>query len=152
MGADAVGSRESGASLPTQTLICMVGDPDKMKALLVVEQSNIQFLQPDQSASLMFDEYRGRRVAGKVRSVSRIQMQAMPRELSTSFGGPLGASPGPSGDEIPQLTYFEASVPLENLGEIRLEPGFRGVAKIRVGTASIGWRIQRFFRTIANFR
>jgi hypothetical protein len=99
----------------------------------------------------MLDEFRGTRMPGTVQAVSRNQLVDLPPELSTTHGGPIGATPGPMGEERPQMTYFEATVPLSD-AEVSLTPGFRGIAKIRVGQASLGWRLLRLLRTVFFFR
>lgn len=140
-----------GALLPEQTLVCLIGDPKRMKAVLLVEQSDVQFLTAGQGVQLMLDEYRGERLDGAVQNVSRNQLSELPHELSTTHGGPVGGAPTPQGGERPQLTYFEAFVPL-NHAPVELTPGFRGVAKVRVGQASLGWRFLRLLRTVFFFR
>ncbi len=140
-----------GALLQEQTLVCVIGEPKWMKAVLLLEQSDIQFIQPGQRVQLLLDEYRYRRVNGLVEYVSRNQLGVLPPELSTTHGGPVGGTPSASGAETPQLTYFEATVPLHEMA-IELTPGFRGNAKIRVGQASVGWRLLRLLRTVFFFR
>lgn len=140
-----------GALLPEQTLVCIIGEPKRMRAVLLLEQSDVLFVQPGQSVQLVLDEFRDRRLHGTVGSVSRNQLASLPPELSTTHGGPVGGSPNPSGDERPQLTYFEATVPLHDL-TLDVAPGFRGTAKIRVAQASIGWRFLRLLRTVFFFR
>ncbi len=140
-----------GALLPMQTLVCIIGEPKRMKAVLLLEQSDIQFIQPGQKVQLILDEFRYRRLNGLVENVSRNQLGALPPELSTTHGGPVGGTPSASGAETPQLTYFEATVPLHDLA-LDLTPGFRGNAKIRVGQASVGWRMLRLLRTVFFFR
>jgi putative peptide zinc metalloprotease protein len=140
-----------GAVLQPQTMICAIGNPQRMKAVLLIEQSDVQFVQADQPVQLMLDEFRGQRIAGSVSTVSRNQLVELPRELSTTHGGPVGSTPGMMGEERPQLTYFEAIVPMP-AGEYELLPGFRGTAKVRVGQASLGWRFLRLLRTVFFFR
>jgi putative peptide zinc metalloprotease protein len=140
-----------GALLPQQTLVCVIGEPRRMRAVLLLEQSDVQFVRGDQPVQLILDEFRDLRLGGTVTSISRNQLAELPSELSTTHGGPVGGAPSPSGQERPQLTYFEAFVPLHNL-EVPLTPGFRGIAKIRVEQASLGWRLLRLLRTVFYFR
>lgn len=135
----------------TQTLFCVVGDPKKMKATLIVDQSDVKLLDQGQSVELMFDEVPGKRFEGTVAYVSRDAISVLPRELSTTNGGQVGAAPRPDGREAPLLTSYEVSVPLDNVDR-ELLSGFRGVAKITVRELPLGQQFVRYLRTVINFR
>lgn len=139
------------AFLPPQTLYCIVGDTDSMKAMLVIDQADAKFVAPGQAVTLMLDGQASEKIGGEIEFVSRNVLQEIPRELSITNGGPIAAKPGPGGRETTLLPQYEATVPLSN-AKAELLPGFRGFAKIHVGTAPMGKRFWRYLRTVVNFR
>ena len=140
------------AFLQPQTLFCVVGDPDSMKAMLVVDQADAKFVAPGQEVTLMLEGQAGNKINGEIEFVSRNVLTELPRELSITNGGPIAAKPGPGGQETTLLPQYEATVGLEDVESIELLPGFRGFAKIHVGTAPLGKRFIRYLKTVINFR
>lgn len=140
------------AFLNTQTLYCIVADPDKMKAMLLIDQSDAKFITAGQNVSLMLDEHIGEVIKGEIEFVSRDALSQVPPELSMTNGGPIATKPSPSGIETPLIPIYEAAVSLKDSGDAKLLTGFRGQARIHVGTASLGQRLMRYVMTVINFR
>ena len=140
------------AFLTSQTLYCIVADPGRMKAMLVIDQSDAKFVAAGQKVSLMLDEHIGDVIKGEIEFVSRDALNQLPRELSVTNGGPISARPSASGVEMPMIPHYEATVALKELGDAKLINGFRGQARIHVGTASLGKRLLRYLSTVINFR
>ena len=141
--------------LQYQTLYCLIGEPKQMKAMLVVEQSNAKFVKPNQSVTLMLDEQIGQTFQGNIEFVSRDPLAVVPRELSINNGGSIATKPisggRSAGQEAPMFPSYEATVPLEHI-DVDLINGFRGQARIHVGTAPLGQRFIRYIKTVINFR
>ena len=137
--------------LEQQTLFCSIGDPQKMKAMLVVDQSDATMIAKDQKVEIMFDELPGQRFKSVVNYVSRDPLAGLPRELSITNGGPIAAKPMPGGQEAPLLTSYEVDVSLVDI-EKKVLPGFRGKAKIKVSELPLGQQFIRYIRTVINFR
>lgn len=140
------------ATLQRETLFCYVGHPTDMQAVLVFEQSDAKFLSEGQEATLQLNAYRGKSISGKVDRVSQEELTSLPRELSKTNGGEMAATPLPDGAEQPMLKSFEASVPLTEVEKMKLLPGMHGIAKVRVGSSSIGSRLWRQLQTMIKFR
>ncbi len=145
-----------GAYLEPQTPYCLVGDATSYKATLVVEESVVALLEPDQTVQIMLDEYPGQVFKATVESVSKNKMQTVPRQLSQNNGGSLATKPDSMGGEKTLFISYNVNVPLsrDELSQQRmvLSPGFRGQAKIKVGSASIGSQLIRYLRTVIHFR
>ena len=139
------------AFFETQTLFCVVGDPAKMKATMVVDQSDVKLIENGQTVQLLLDEIPGRRFEASVSSVSQDALTTLPRELSITNGGNVSVKPLPDGREAPLLTSYEVSVPLTDIDAPMLT-GYRGKAKIRVEELPLGQQITRYLRTVVNFR
>ncbi len=137
---------------PSAVPFCYVGDPKNMKAVLVIEQSDIKFLKPDQTVQLVLNQFRDTRIRGKIKSISSIELQHVPRELSKTNNGLVAVNPQKDGTEPPLITSYEASVSLSHLDFIDLRPGYYGQAKVKVGQASLGWRLWRYVRKVVNFK
>ena len=146
------------AFLSRKTLVCYVGDPPQMTAMLVFPQGEMRYLRPGQRATLTLNSHRGHRFSGTVGSVSNQRLETLPRELSASNGGPIATSAesaapasDPSAKEIPMLPTFEASVEPGDYGPLQLLPGMKGKAKIRVGDSPLGERLYRYVVTMFRF-
>ena len=141
-------------NLPVQpgTLLCMVGDPKKMKAVVAIEQSDAVLVKAGQTVRLMLDEIPGVEFSGEVQRVSQDQMKDVPRELSSNNGGGVATKPSPEGGEQPLLKYYEATVPITTEGDRNVLTGFRGTAKVKIDSAPLGQRLIRYLKQIIHFR
>ena len=135
-----------------QTLYCLVANPNQMRATLVIDQSDAKFVMAGQEVSLMFDELIGRTFQGEVKSVSRDPLTELPRELSINNGGSIATKPSQAGTETPMFPSYEATVLLDKIGETKVMTGFRGHAKVKVGSSPLGRRLIRYLWTVINFR
>ncbi|MFN3194108.1 MAG: biotin/lipoyl-binding protein [Aureliella sp.] len=143
---------ENGSAfLDRETLFCIVGDPRKKKAVLLIDQSDVQLLSPGQQVKLVVHQYRNKRLNAMLKAVSQNPIEVLPRELSKTNGGPVAGMPTPEGLEEPLLKSYEATVPLSDV-DIKLQPGMFGTARVEVGRATIAYRIWRYIQTIINFR
>lgn len=141
-------------NLPVQpgTLLCMVGNPEKMKAVVAIEQSDAVLVKAGQRVRMMLDEIPGVEFSGVVQRVAQDQMKDVPRELSSSNGGKVATKPSPEGGEQPLLIYYEATVPITSAVDRKVLTGFRGMAKIKIGSAPLGQRLIRYFKQVIHFR
>ena len=139
------------AFLQRETMFCFVGNPQKMKAVLLVDQSDVKFLKEGQPVELVLTQYRDQRIRGEIETFSRQEIELLDRELSKTNGGPVAAMPIPGGEK-PLLKSFQATVPLSHVTEVKLLPGMFGTARVRVGDATLAWRVWRQIQTVINFR
>ncbi len=140
-----------GCTLTAGTLFCQVGDPTKMKATLVIDQADIEFVKPGQNVRIQLDELPGERLRGTIESMAFDPLKVSPKQLSNKAGGELATETDPSGVERPMSTSYPASVPLDDADGI-LRPGLRGRAKIDAGWMTIGQRAWRYLTQTFHFR
>jgi putative peptide zinc metalloprotease protein len=140
-----------GCTLTESTLFCQVGDPQKMKATLVIDQADIEFVQPGQRVRIQLDELPGERLRGTIKSMALDPLKVSPKQLSNKAGGELATETDPSGVERPMSTSYQADVPLEDVEGI-LRPGLRGRAKIDAGWLTIAQRSWRYLTQTFHFR
>jgi putative peptide zinc metalloprotease protein len=124
------------ATIRKGELLCRIGDPTELDALLVVRQSDIQHLRPGQPVEILLDSLAGRRFESSLQHVSLQEAEHIPPSVLKTHGGAeavaanhgkTGASPSPA----PATVHFFARAPLPTL-EIPFSDGLRGSGKIRV--------------------
>ena len=139
------------AWLDTGTLFCTIGNPGKMEAVLVVDQTEIGFIRQNQLVEISLDEYPGEIWTGRISEIATIDLQVAPRSLSQKGGGGLSTETDAAGAERPSSVTYQARVALENKDE-RLLPGFRGRAKIHVGSRTLGAAVLRYLAKTLRFK
>ena len=136
--------RNRGAFLDQQTLVGrVIPDMTKMNAVLAIDQSTVEFIRSGQSVELLIDQLPDRLLTAETSEhVSPVQMVAVPKALSSQFGGSLITNKNSHGDDVPMSATYMVNVPLANPDGV-IQPGSCGTAKIRVGSQTIGRRIWR---------
>ena len=145
-----------GAWFEANTLFGIVGDSDEMVALIVIDQSDVQLLQPGQSVLAQCHQFAGAFLHTELEAISRDELLQVPPELSQSHGGPIAVKMNRNGEEQPLLKAYSAFAKLDS-AEIRRQqlemvPGMQGQVKILVGSSSIGSRVKRYLSSVIKFR
>jgi putative peptide zinc metalloprotease protein len=133
-------SENRRAFLETGTLVCLVGDPRRLQAMLMIDQAEIEFVEVGEHVTLCLDETPGEFLEGTITEVAEDDSQIGPRQFEAA--GPT-ASLSASGNSRARVTAYRARVEFA-LGEERLLLGGQGRAKIAVPSRSLGWRLYRF--------
>ena len=131
-------------------LLCLVGDPQRMEAVLVVDQADIDLIKVGVEADMKIDSAKMETFSGFVRQISEMDMKETPESLSKQVGGQLDTEMDSSGRLRPMSTSYQARVPLDDV-KVPLRAGYRGQAKIYVGWKSLGWRLYRFLSKTFSF-
>ena len=131
-------------------LLCLVGNPQRMEAVLVIDQADIDLVKIGVEADMKIDSAKMETFSGFVRQISEMNMKETPESLSTQVGGRLDTEMDSSGRLRPMSTSYQARVPLEDV-KVPLRAGYRGQAKIYVGWKSLGWRLYRFLAKTFSF-
>jgi hypothetical protein len=122
-----------------------------MKATLVVDQADIDFVRAGQKTRIQLDELPGHRLRGEVQSIAFDPIKVSPKGLSNKSGGELATKTDESGVERPMSTSYQANVPLLNDDGL-LRIGLRGRAKIEAGYRTIAQRAWRYLTQTFHFR
>ncbi|QGJ72419.1 HlyD family efflux transporter periplasmic adaptor subunit [Planctomycetales bacterium 10988] len=143
--------KNRSAYLETGTLFCMIGKPDELLANLVIDQSDIEFVQTGQKVEIKLDELPLKTFEGTISEVAKIDLKATPQQLSARVGGNLPTKTDPkTGAEVPLSTSYQAHVPLDDTEkEMLLE--MSGRAKIHTGTETFGRWLYRYVSQVFNF-
>ena len=121
---------------------CHVGNPQRVKADLIVDQADVEFVKKGDSVKIRMEAYTSKTFEGSIDEISRDRLRHAPRVLSNQAGGDLATQPDAEGREVPMNTSFPASVHLDNSDGL-LQIGFRGKAKIRAGHQTLAGRLWR---------
>ncbi len=143
-----------GCTLEEGVLFCQIGDPEKLEAVLVVDQADIDFVKEGQRVEIKLDGLPHDRLEGEVTEIASAQLQAASERLSTKSGGELPTKTDPSGVERAQSTSYQVRVPLDD-PEHLLRLGLRGRAKIHMAFQdwqTLGQRLWRQINQTFNFR
>lgn len=141
-----------GATLEAETQVCWIGEPDKMQAEVIVEQTEIQDISLGQQVTLRLDEYPGKRVQGEVIAVAPGHMESLAPSLASTFGGPVEVKPDAAGGTIqPIFRWYQVSVAIAP-EDVKLLPGFRGEAKVHVEPQTLAERSYRWLSVLLKFR
>ena len=142
--------RNVGAFLQPSDAICQVGNPKRLYAELLIDQSVIELVQKGHAVELMFEAYSGEVYDSKIEKVSLPQVQATPLSLSAAAGGEVNTKTDKSGRMKPLSTTYPALAPLPD-GLSGLRVGMRGRAKVYTGWQPLGWRLYRFVARTFHF-
>ena len=147
-----------GAHVEPGTLVCLIGDPQKVMAVLLVDDTDIKRLEPGQKTRLRIDELPGQVIDGEVVEVARHELDDIENvkmrqaDLSPLLVGLV--APGRSGALYEARVRFspESSVKShepedDSLLQAPRSPlliGGRGYAKVTAERITIGRRLYRY--------
>lgn len=140
-----------GCYLEESVLFCQVGDLEKMEAMLVIDQADIDFVREGQEVEIKLDELPHDVLHGRIAEIAPDALKISPRRLSTKAGGELATKTDPAGVERPMSTSYQARVYLDD-PEGLLGLGLRGRAKIHADWQTVGRRLWRLATRTFNFK
>jgi putative peptide zinc metalloprotease protein len=147
----ALGERNLGATFTEGTVLCMVGEAERFEAVMVVDQSEVEFIERGQPVALKLDAFAWKTFTGTVAEIAETHIENGSERLSVKAGGQVPTETDPSGREVPISTSYEAMMTLDD-AEAVLTPGMRGTARIEVGSRTVGgWLLRLLWQTF-NFR
>ncbi|MBQ6158155.1 MAG: biotin/lipoyl-binding protein [Thermoguttaceae bacterium] len=143
-----------GVFLEPGVHFCSIGDPKQLEAVLVVDQSKINFIQKDQTVKIKLEELPGNTLTSRVDQTIDIEhhkMESVPIQLSTKGGGAVPTTSEQGGLEVPQSPSFRVRVDLENNDDL-IKVGMTGKAKVKVAPQTILQRFIRLALDVFNFK
>jgi putative peptide zinc metalloprotease protein len=139
-----------GAHVEPGTLVCLVGDPQKLTAVLLVDDTDIKRLEPGQKTRLRIDELPGQVINGQVIEIARHELDDIENlkmrqaDLSPLLVGLV--APGRSGAIYEARVRFSLEPRVESqYPESFLFIGGRGDAKVTAERITVGQRLYRYF-------
>lgn len=140
-----------GATLPEGVLVCQVGDPTQLEAVIALDQSDIELVQPGQAVRLALDALPGKILTSQIAEVSRLEMKTSPTALAAQHGGKMATRVDASGVLRPLNTTYQASAPLTDAARL-LPVGATGRCRIHTGHSTLVAMAWRYFSQTFNFR
>ncbi|MCY2991809.1 MAG: hypothetical protein NTY19_28625 [Planctomycetota bacterium] len=140
--------RNCGSFLKSGTLFCLVGDPARLQGLALLDQADVEFVQPGQRVHLKFNQRPERTFHGTVQELAKLDLDAEPRLLAAV--GSLPTRTDRYGAPHLLTTAYQARLELDEHPE-RLLSGAPGRCKIDVAPQSLGQRLIRFLRRTFRF-
>ncbi len=131
-----------GAYVEPGTMVCLVGDPMRLTAVMLVDDTDVKRLQPGQKARLRLDQLPGQVIEGEVVDVARHDVQnaandaASRADLESLYAGAVPAEHTGA--------IYQARVQFETRPE-SLVIGGRGEAKVAAERITLGRLILRYF-------
>jgi putative peptide zinc metalloprotease protein len=143
--------RNLGATLAEGTVLCLVGEPERFEAVMLVDQSEVEFVARGQRIELRLDAFPGRTLTGTVAMIAEARVEGGAERLSVKAGGQVPTETDQAGREQPISASYEALMTVDDPDGV-FTPGMRGTARIRVGSRTVGgWLLRLLWQTF-NFR
>ncbi len=150
-----------GATLREGTVFCQVGDPTSLEAVMLIDQSEVEFVEAGLPVRLKLDAFPWQTLSGSVEQIAETHVETSSPRMSVKSGGQVPTVTDSAGRERPISASYEASMCIESaaaengreqLDLALLTPGMRGTARIEVGSRTIGqWLLRLLWQTF-NFR
>ena len=141
-------SRAVGSHLEVGSLFCLVGAPNRLEALLTIDQSDLAFVREGQRVRLRLDEFPGGILRGTVTELAKNDLKIAPRELADESELPIRRDH--EGVARPATTSYQVRVTLDE-HDVPLRVGTRGRGKILVAPQPLGRRLYRACRRLLRF-
>lgn len=140
--------RNRGTFLETGTLFCLVGDPGKLESVLVIDQTDIKFVQTGQRVRIQFNHLPGTVLQGKILEIAEIDLKVAPRDLIDHEDLPTRVDE--TGRRQLLSTSYQARVQLDAFDDAMFV-GAQGQAKIDAAPQSLASRLYRYLSRTFHF-
>ncbi len=142
--------RNQGAMLSPTDLICQIGDPKKMDAVLIVDQAYIDLVKEGQLVRVLLEAYTGKAFETKIEEIATTEVKFVPQSMSTQASGRLETRADKAGQMRPLNTSYHVRAPLLNVAS-ELETGMQGQARIYTGWQTVFSRASRYVAKTFHF-
>ena len=134
-------SANRGCYLETGTLLCLVGDPQRFRADVVIDQSDVDRVRVGQSVRVRLDQLPGTILHGTVEEIAKIELAMPPRELTATR---RLAVRDDTANQTPAIDIaYQARVRLDDAPAF-LTGGTAGEASVTVASETLGRRLARY--------
>lgn len=125
-----------GCWLETGMLFCIIGDPQFLEPILILNQTDVDLVQPGQRVRIVLEQIPGTILTGTIREIAVTNLQVVPRELTGQIATRMSTTDRP---ELPRPaeTMYQARVALDDSAAQPLLRT-RGTAKVAVDPLPLG--------------
>jgi putative peptide zinc metalloprotease protein len=138
-----------GCYLETGQLVCLVGDPARLEAMLVIDQGAVPFVQPGQTVRVRIEQAPVRVISGTIVDLAKASAEDLPPALARTLDLPIQGSGAAAGK--PAETYYQARVKLQPHAAPLLV-GMHGQAKVLADWQPLGIRALRYLQRTFRIR
>jgi putative peptide zinc metalloprotease protein len=138
-------SRNAGCYLAQGTLLCTIGDPNRVEAVAYVDETDVQYVRVGQPVRILFDVGSGSAVRGRVAEVAEADMKFVPPELAADKE--LANEADAAGNRRALASAYQIRIKLADAPADVIN-GARGRAKISVERQTLALRFYRAMRRI----
>jgi putative peptide zinc metalloprotease protein len=134
-------------------LFCWIGNPDSLEASLVIDQADIEFVQPNQEVEIILEQDADRFLVmtGAIEDIAAQELKSTSPRLAGQAGGDVATQVDERGMVKPLSTSYAASVPIDASKHGSLRVGLTGRAKIHTAPRTLGSRLWRYLRQTFSF-
>src|SRR5262249_41436329 len=100
----------SNCHVESGTALCQIGDAARLEAIVVIDQSDIEFIRPGQPVEIQLDQRSGHFSGETLRELAEIDLKAPPAELLPA--GTVPTRPDEAGVPRPAGTVYQGRVAL----------------------------------------
>ena len=94
-----------GCTLSTGTLFCQIGDPRRQQAILLIDQSDLEYIRPGQAVHLLLTPRPDQPLHTHLTSLSHEPLLTVPASLSRPHGGPISTTLYPAFAPLPSTPH-----------------------------------------------
>jgi multidrug efflux pump subunit AcrA (membrane-fusion protein) len=150
--------KNQGAQLDEGVLFCQVGDPTKFEAILVIDQTDVEFVREllaksaQPQVDIKLDSLPSQTFRSEITGIADSDLKISPKRLSAKAGGELATTTDPhTGQEKLRNTSYQARAPLDDPNGL-LRIGLRGQGRIYTAWQPLGTRLWRLLSHTFNFK
>lgn len=130
-----------GCHLERGTLFCLIADPHKHQAIVIVDQSEIRRVKEGQRVRMKLEMLPGKTIRGRIGEIARRELENVPPAFAA--GRELPSRLDPSGTAKPLGTSYQIQVLLED-HDFDLVMGAQADVIIEAAPETFGRRVFRF--------
>ena len=139
-----------GAFAQEGTMVCQVGDPKRLEAVLAIDQADLEFISEGQKIQILLQQFPWLMLNSKIEQIAEVDMKKSPRGMSNKSGGDLATQTDDAGQEQPLHTKYHANATIRH-ESAEIAVGATGTARIRAGSKTIGQRLVRYLAQTFRF-
>jgi putative peptide zinc metalloprotease protein len=142
--------KNEGALITPTDLICQIGDPQNMEAVLIVDQAYVDLVRTGNPVRVLLEAYTRKAYDSKVQEIASTELKVASRGMSAAKGGRLETKMDEAGQMRPLNTSYQVRAPLGDVAGA-LEAGMQGQARIYPGWQPLWQRLWRFWSKTFHF-
>ncbi|HUE70392.1 MAG TPA: biotin/lipoyl-binding protein [Pirellulaceae bacterium] len=138
------------AWLEPTDLLCQVGDPQALEAVLIIDQTYIDLVRPKHAVRVLLEAQTGRAFDTEITEIASSEVKLVSPAMTTQQQGRLEAKTDPSGMMKPLSTSYQARAPLGDAVSAA-QVGMQGQARVYTGWQSVRSRLYRYLAKTFHF-